>query len=55
MFKIKFAVFAALIVAASVSAQQPPPSAPAVVPEGKIAMLNTQVFPWPDTGTQAEV
>jgi outer membrane protein len=45
MFKIKFAVFAALIVAASVSAQQPPPSAPAVVPEGKIAMLNTQVFP----------
>jgi outer membrane protein len=45
MFKTKFAVFAALVVAASVSAQQPPQSAPAVVPDGKIAMLNTQVFP----------
>lgn len=46
MFKTKFAVFAALVVAASVSAQQPPPSAPpGPVPDGKIAMLNTQVFP----------
>ncbi|MEW6206851.1 MAG: OmpH family outer membrane protein [Acidobacteriota bacterium] len=45
MFKTKFAVFAALVVAASVSAQQPPQTAPAVVPDGKIAMLNTQVFP----------
>ncbi len=46
MFKTKFAVFAALVVAASVSAQQPPQTAPAgPVPEGKIAMLNTQVFP----------